>query len=75
MQIDPLKTTYVVIGDEQLVDVEVDRRTDVKPPVKTRFIALDSKRLWNDPSRIPIESEDLEEADNQKDSKGTSITG
>ncbi|KAG2018083.1 hypothetical protein CC2G_007534 [Coprinopsis cinerea AmutBmut pab1-1] len=45
VDLDQFRTSGVVLGEEQLVDAELDRRTEVKPAV-VHSASLSSKDLW-----------------------------
>ncbi|KAF8958354.1 hypothetical protein BDZ97DRAFT_62449 [Flammula alnicola] len=46
VDLDPLKNRDVVLGQEQVLDVELDKNTVLKPP-QLGYIPIDSKSLWN----------------------------
>ncbi|CAA7268178.1 unnamed protein product [Cyclocybe aegerita] len=48
VDLDPIHTSQVVMGEEQMVDVELDKNTAVKPPQLNYTPGL-SKSLWNMP--------------------------
>lgn len=50
-----MKSQAVIVGAEQLLDAELDLRTEVKPVVSSN-VSLESRRLWNDPVRLPLGS-------------------
>ncbi|KAJ2918431.1 hypothetical protein MD484_g1920, partial [Candolleomyces efflorescens] len=64
VDLDLLKRSSVVLGEEQLVDVELDRLTELKPPSRTK-VTFESRQLWNDPVRLPLENDTTSEANEQ----------
>ncbi|KAJ3503756.1 hypothetical protein NLJ89_g8292 [Agrocybe chaxingu] len=48
VDLDPIHTSQVVMGEEQMVDVELDKNTAVKPP-QLNYTPVLSKSLWDIP--------------------------
>ncbi|KAF9474325.1 hypothetical protein BDN70DRAFT_997132 [Pholiota conissans] len=54
VDLDPIGDRGVVVGQDQILDVELDKNTILKPP-KMGYVSIDSKSLWN--SAVPPNSE------------------
>lgn len=44
---DSLRSLVAVLGEEQVLDVELDKQTTLQP-VKTGYAPIESKTLWDD---------------------------
>ncbi|TFK28194.1 hypothetical protein FA15DRAFT_91131 [Coprinopsis marcescibilis] len=47
VDLDPFNLSTIVVGEEQLVDAELDRRTEIKPAC-TAYMPIGAKQLWED---------------------------
>ncbi|KAF5341651.1 hypothetical protein D9611_001672 [Ephemerocybe angulata] len=65
VDLDPMKSAAVVLGEEQLLDIELDLRTEVKSAVKNT-LPFESRRLWNDLLRLPLETSGHPEAQEEE---------
>ena len=66
-----MKSQAVVVGAEQLLDAELDLRTEVKSTLSSN-VSLESRRLWNDPLRLPLDPPQIVDSGSQELSLGPS---